>query len=287
MCSAPMRCIRIAPAAPTITASWCPAASVRRCKLLSIDGEGGDRAIIAFIMRAKIAHLTLRWRAKYGNSPAATTIKMVAKQRGSFRWRAFKLRSFSYICRTRSPLGECAQVDARTRARRPDRRGFPHARNATKAVSATITTRAVVFPLEGDPVVVTWAHLRVLRAYYSRDLGHQLWVPDYRVCTTGTAVAEIITEKGLAEGKLGVVGLTSQAPTEVYGGIPATFWAQFVAALPDASFEDISEEFSHLMLVKSSRRAGADPLCRRRRRSRVQSRRRSRRTRYRRRGDHG
>ena len=33
--------------------------------------------------------------------------------------------------------------------------------------------------------------------------------------------------------------------------IPATFWAEFTAALPKASFEDISEEFSHLMLVKS------------------------------------
>ena len=128
----------------------------------------------------------------------------------------------------------------------------------------------VIFPLEGDPVVVTWAHLRVLRAYYSAEQGHKLWVPDYRVCTTGTATAEIIVEKGLDDSKLGVVGLTSQAPTEVYGGIPATFWAQFVAALPGASFEDISEEFSHLMLVKGTEEiaqvryaaAAAEAACR-------------------------
>ena len=48
-----------------------------------------------------------------------------------------------------------------------------------------------------------------------------------------------------------MVGLTSQAPTETWGGIPATFWAQFSTALPQASFEDISEEFSYMMLVKS------------------------------------
>jgi Xaa-Pro aminopeptidase len=109
----------------------------------------------------------------------------------------------------------------------------------------------VIFPLEGEPVVVTWAHLRVLRAQWSAQRGHALWVDDYRVATSGTAVAEIITEKRLAQSRLGVVGLTSQAPTEIYGAIPANFWHEFSAALPKARFDDISEEFSHLMLVKS------------------------------------
>src|SRR6516162_5009327 len=67
----------------------------------------------------------------------------------------------------------------------------------------------VIFPLEGDPVVITWAHLRVMRARWS------------------------------------------QAPTEIYGAIPANFWMELTAALPQARWEDISEEFSHLMLVKS------------------------------------
>src|ERR1700691_339323 len=47
----------------------------------------------------------------------------------------------------------------------------------------------VIFPLEGDPVVITWAHLRVLRAQYSAARGHALWVGDYRVATSGTSVA--------------------------------------------------------------------------------------------------
>lgn len=109
----------------------------------------------------------------------------------------------------------------------------------------------VLFPASGDPVVVTWAHLRVLRARWSAERGHKLWIEDYRVATSGTAVAELVTEKKLAQSRLGVVGLSSQAPTEIYGAIPANFWAEFTAALPKAQFEDISEEFSHLMLVKS------------------------------------
>jgi Xaa-Pro aminopeptidase len=109
----------------------------------------------------------------------------------------------------------------------------------------------VIFPLEGDPVVITWAYLRVMRARWSQERGTTLWVDDYRVATSGTGVAEVFREKHLAESRLGVVGLSSQAPTEIYGAIPANFWMELTAALPKARWQDISEEFSHLMLVKS------------------------------------
>ena len=109
----------------------------------------------------------------------------------------------------------------------------------------------VVFPLDGDPVVITWAYLRVMRARWSQERGTKLWVDDYRVATSGTAVAEVFREKNLGEASLGVVGLSSQAPTEIYGAIPANFWMELTEALPKARWEDISEEFSQLMLVKS------------------------------------
>jgi Xaa-Pro aminopeptidase len=119
-------------------------------------------------------------------------------------------------------------------------------------VSDDYNEGCVIFPLEGEPVIATWAHLRVLRALWSAERGHKLWIEDQRVATSGEAVAEIVTEKRLSGSKLGVVGLTSQAPTETYGAIPANFWTPFSAALPKARFEDISEEFSYLMLVKSA-----------------------------------
>src|SRR5262245_20066231 len=109
----------------------------------------------------------------------------------------------------------------------------------------------VIFPLEGDPVVITWAALRVMRARWSQERGTKLWVADYRVATSGTGVADVLREKRLAESRLGVIGLRSQAPTEMYGAIPANFWMELTAALPKARWEDISEEFSTLMLVKS------------------------------------
>ena len=128
----------------------------------------------------------------------------------------------------------------------------------------------VLFPLEGDPVVITWAHLRVMRARWSQARGAKLWVADYRVATCGAGVAEVLAEKHLAQASLGVVGLKSQAPTEIYGAIPANFWIELTAALPQARWQDISEEFSHLMLVKSDEElaqvryaaAAAEAACR-------------------------
>src|ERR1700685_4830505 len=64
----------------------------------------------------------------------------------------------------------------------------------------------VIFPLEGDPVVITWAYLRVMRARWSQDRGTTLWVDDYRGAPSGTGVAEVFREKNLAESSLGVVG---------------------------------------------------------------------------------
>ncbi|HTP91500.1 MAG TPA: hypothetical protein VMJ52_07185, partial [Xanthobacteraceae bacterium] len=109
----------------------------------------------------------------------------------------------------------------------------------------------VVFPLEGDPIVITWAYLRVMRARWSKERGNKLWVDDYRVATSGAGVAEVFREKHLADASLGVVGLSSQAPTEIYGAIPANFWAELTGAMPKARWQDISEEFSRLMLIKS------------------------------------
>ena len=118
-------------------------------------------------------------------------------------------------------------------------------------VSDDYNEGCVIFPLEGEPVVITWALLRVMRARWSAERGNTLWVSDYRVATSGAAVAEVIKEKRLAQSRLGVAGLSSQAPTEIFGAIPANFWLDFSAALPQARFEDVSEELSHLMLVKS------------------------------------
>jgi len=117
-------------------------------------------------------------------------------------------------------------------------------------LSDDYTEGCVIFPRDGEPVVLTWAPLRVMRARASAERGDALWIGDYRIAASGAACAEVLREKGLT-GRLGVVGLRSQAPTEVYGAIPANFWLQLTDALPTLDVVELSEEFSHLMLVKS------------------------------------
>jgi Xaa-Pro aminopeptidase len=118
-------------------------------------------------------------------------------------------------------------------------------------VSDDYNEGCVLFPLKGEPIVTTWAQLRVMRARWSEEQGHPLWIKDYRVAHSGASVAQLFHELDLTHSKIGVVGLTSQAPTEIYGAIPANFWLQLVRELPKVEFEDLSEEFSHLMLIKS------------------------------------
>jgi Xaa-Pro aminopeptidase len=118
-------------------------------------------------------------------------------------------------------------------------------------VSDDYNEGCVLFPLDGEPTVLTWAQLRVMRARWSQSQGHELWIQDYRVATSGLAAAEWFKERKLTQARIGVVGLNSQAPTEVYGCIPANFWTQLTQSLSNVEFIDLSEEFSHLMLVKS------------------------------------
>lgn len=119
-------------------------------------------------------------------------------------------------------------------------------------ISDDYNEQCTVLPLEGDAVVLTWANLRVLRAMWSRDRGHALWVPDYRVATSGEQASRVVREKMGGGSHLGLVGLLSEAPTEPFGAIPAHWWGPFAEGLKGVAFHDISEEFSHLMLVKSA-----------------------------------
>ncbi len=119
-------------------------------------------------------------------------------------------------------------------------------------ISDDYNEECTILPLEGEPVVLTWANLRVLRAKWSEERGHALWVRDYRVATSGAQAAQVVKEKLRGGNRVGLVGLRSEAPTEPFGCIPANWWALFSEALPGIAFDDISDEFSHLMLVKSA-----------------------------------
>jgi len=109
----------------------------------------------------------------------------------------------------------------------------------------------VIFPLEGDPVCLSWTGTRITRQMESTLRGFPAWVEDMRVGVTGPAIAAVLKEKGFERGKIGVVGLESRAPGESGGTIPYKTWDYILEELKGATFIDLSLSFCELILVKS------------------------------------
>ena len=108
----------------------------------------------------------------------------------------------------------------------------------------------VIFPLEGDPVVITWAHLRVMRARWSQNAGPRCGSPTIAWRPAAPALprccARSISPKAGSASSASLAGADRNLRRH-----SRQFLGELTAALPKAQWEDISEEFSHLMLVKS------------------------------------
>lgn len=109
----------------------------------------------------------------------------------------------------------------------------------------------VLFPLEGELVHLTWTAFDIAAHLESSLREEASWVRDVRVGATGAGVVQVLKEKGLDRSKIGVVGLESRAPGEPEGWVPYKTWEHIVETLPGASFVDVSEEFTELILRKS------------------------------------
>jgi Xaa-Pro aminopeptidase len=110
----------------------------------------------------------------------------------------------------------------------------------------------VVLPLKSDPVLLAFGGSRISRIFESQRRGHDVWVPDVRLSAGGAKVAEILKERGLARGRIGIVGFGPTAPGEAEGLLPLGFHTNFVKALPDATIGDFTLAFTDFMLVKSA-----------------------------------
>jgi len=113
----------------------------------------------------------------------------------------------------------------------------------------------VIFPLDGAPTAITWNSTHLSRANESAARGEVDWVADRRPAFGGAATAEIVREKGLAQARLGIVGLSATSAGEREGTLPHSFWQNLIAALPQAGFEDVTEAYADLVLVKSAEEA--------------------------------
>ena len=110
----------------------------------------------------------------------------------------------------------------------------------------------VVLPAKSDPVLLAFGGSRISRIFESVRRGFDAWVPDVRLGAGGARVAEVLKERGLEHGRIGLVGLGPTAPGEVEGLLPLGFHSNLVKALPDAAIGDFTLAFTDFMLVKSA-----------------------------------
>jgi hypothetical protein len=65
------------------------------------------------------------------------------------------------------------------------------------------------------------------------------------VATGGAGGAEVLRKKHLAESRrLGIVGLCSQAPTEIYGAIAVNFWEELTVRRGLTGWQNTSDRRS-------------------------------------------
>lgn len=110
----------------------------------------------------------------------------------------------------------------------------------------------VVLPARSDPVLLAFGGSRISRIFESQRRGHDVWVPDVRMSAGGAKVADVLKERGLERGRIGLVGFGPTAPGEMEGLIPLGFHSNLVKALPGASIGDFTLAFTDFMLVKSA-----------------------------------
>jgi Xaa-Pro aminopeptidase len=109
-----------------------------------------------------------------------------------------------------------------------------------------------ILPLESAPVLLAFGGSRISRIFESQRRGHDVWVPDVRMSAGGAKVAEVLKERGLATGHIGLVGFGPTAPGEMEGPLPLGFHSNLVKALPEATIGDFTLAFTDFMLVKSA-----------------------------------
>ena len=118
-------------------------------------------------------------------------------------------------------------------------------------LSNDYTQGIVIFPIEGDPIYLTWASSRITRHMENCLRGIQPWIKDWRVGVSGPVIVELLKEKGFDSSYIGVVGIETSGPGEPEGFIPYKTWSYILERLPKVTFIDVSQSFAEIVFIKS------------------------------------
>lgn len=109
-----------------------------------------------------------------------------------------------------------------------------------------------LLPRASDPVLLTWHPKMVIRRMGSKTDRSRFWIEDVRIGKYGPGVVAVLKERGLARGRIGVVGLEVPEPGCPEGIVPYPMWRAVLEGLPQAAFCDVTWDFRELMIEKSA-----------------------------------
>ena len=109
---------------------------------------------------------------------------------------------------------------------------------------------AVIFPLDGEPIHLTWIAFRVVGR---DDVGNdrEYWIRDIRSGLIGPGIVSALKELKLEHETVGIVGLESKGPLQLEGYVPTMVWRTVLEGLPSVRFEEVSVPFSYMVAQKS------------------------------------
>lgn len=110
---------------------------------------------------------------------------------------------------------------------------------------------AVILPLEGDPVAIQRGASVAGSWLQAQEWGEATWIEDMRFGPRAPTIVSVLKERGLAESRIGTIGILSGPNLLPYGWTPQPMWAYIEGELPNATFVDLLDEFTQIWLVKS------------------------------------
>ena len=109
----------------------------------------------------------------------------------------------------------------------------------------------IVFPRNGDPIVLMPLHIFVLEHMEAAARGEDLWIkPDnIRLGRYSDSLVKILKELDLIASTIGVLGLEPAPPVHPEGTIPYSLWSAVTSQLPTTNFKPVGGAFVPLTMV--------------------------------------
>lgn len=109
----------------------------------------------------------------------------------------------------------------------------------------------VLLPLNSEPVAFHRGASVAGSWLQARDWGEGDWIEDMRFGPRGALIVEVLKERGLTGARIGTIAALGGPNLAPVGWMPHGLWTSLTAALPEATFVELWDDFAAIWLTKS------------------------------------